>query len=240
MHDFDLHSPLGAIVRHHPALASVFAQLDIDTCCEGHLTLSAACARRELDPATVVALLRALPGRSARPGPAPSLGTLCSHIAREHHAWYRARLPGLPALYAEAVQCETAPAALLDTCTVVDRLATRVLAYCAEEAQTLFPALASLDDGPSHAPALPALLALVGTARAAAPFDAPTIAEIHRLTEDTTPPPGACRGLVALYRRIQGFEAHLRDHAHLVNNVLLPGALETARRFAGLPVPAGA
>lgn len=240
MHDIDLQSTLGAIVRHHPALAAVFAHLDIDTCCEGHLTLSAACARRDLDPATVVALLRALPGRAARPGPASSLGAICAHIAREHHAWYRAHLPGLPALYAEAVQCETAPAALLDTCTVVDAFATRVLAYCAEEETVLFPALEPLDHGTSGGPSLPALLTTLGTTRIAAPFDAAIIAEIRRLTEDYSPPPGACGGLIALYSRIETFETHLRDHAHLVRNVLLPTALETARRLAALPILAGA
>lgn len=240
MHDIDLHSTLGAIVRHHPALAAVFAQLDIDTCCQGHLTLSAACARRDLDPATVVALLRALPGRGTRPGPALSLASLCRHIAREHHTWYREHLPALPAHYAEAVQCETAPAGLLDTCTAVDALATRVLAYCDEEEGALFPALERLDRGTSGGPSLPVLLTTVGSTRVVAPFDAAIIAEIRRLTEDYTPPPGACQGLIALYRRIEAFEAHLRDHAHLVRNVLLPAALKTARRLAALPIPAHA
>lgn len=111
--------------------------------------------------------------------------------------------------------------------------------YCVDEETVLFPTLEPLDHGASGGPSLPALLATLGTTRAAGPFEAAIIAEIRRLTDDYTPPPSACRGLIALYGRIRSFEAHLRDHAHLVRNVLLPTALETARHLAALPIPAG-
>ena len=57
----DRESSLAELVVAQPRAAAVFERLRLDYCCGGASTLADACARRGLDPETVVALLDALP-----------------------------------------------------------------------------------------------------------------------------------------------------------------------------------
>lgn len=52
------------------------------------------------------------------------------------------------------------------------------------------------------------------------------IAEMNQaLTDDFTPPEGACMTWRTLYARLERFDLELRHHIHLENNVLFPRVL---------------
>ena len=48
---------------------------------------------------------------------------------------------------------------------------------------------------------------------------------IRRLTSDFQLPPEACATWIALYQRLEEFEAELMEHIHLENNILFRSAL---------------
>jgi regulator of cell morphogenesis and NO signaling len=50
---------------------------------------------------------------------------------------------------------------------------------------------------------------------------------IRQLTNDHTPPAGACGTWRALYLGLAEFERELMQHVHLENYVLFPGALKS-------------
>ena len=49
--------------------------------------------------------------------------------------------------------------------------------------------------------------------------------ELRRLSDDFTPPDGACNTYRVLYALLAEFEADLHQHVHLENNLLFPKAL---------------
>jgi regulator of cell morphogenesis and NO signaling len=51
------------------------------------------------------------------------------------------------------------------------------------------------------------------------------MAEIRRLSEDYTPPAGACPTFRAFYAGLREFEQDLHQHIHLENNILFPRAI---------------
>jgi regulator of cell morphogenesis and NO signaling len=53
---------VGEIVRALPARSRIFENLGIDYCCGGKKPLAEVCRAKNLDPATVVAMLAALDG----------------------------------------------------------------------------------------------------------------------------------------------------------------------------------
>ena len=69
---------LGDIVVARPSLARVFERLGLDYCCGGQQTLTAACARKGLDPHTVVVILTAAEAESAAPIEADTAGMTLS------------------------------------------------------------------------------------------------------------------------------------------------------------------
>jgi regulator of cell morphogenesis and NO signaling len=52
------------------------------------------------------------------------------------------------------------------------------------------------------------------------------LAEIRRITQDSTPPEDACRSFKELYRKLKAMEADLHQHIHLENNILFPKCKE--------------
>lgn len=52
------------------------------------------------------------------------------------------------------------------------------------------------------------------------------LAQIRSLSNNYTPPAGACPTYVALYRGLEEFERDLHQHVHLENNILFPRAIE--------------
>ncbi len=52
------------------------------------------------------------------------------------------------------------------------------------------------------------------------------MAEIRKLSQDYTPPDGACPTFHAFYEGLREFEEDLHKHIHLENNILFPRAIE--------------
>ena len=49
--------------------------------------------------------------------------------------------------------------------------------------------------------------------------------EIKKLSNNYTPPEGACNTFRALYAKLEEFENDLHQHIHLENNILFPKAI---------------
>jgi regulator of cell morphogenesis and NO signaling len=55
------------------------------------------------------------------------------------------------------------------------------------------------------------------------------LAKIRELTNNFTPPEGACPTFRALWQGLQEFESDLHRHVHLENNILFPRAITMER-----------
>ena len=54
---------------------------------------------------------------------------------------------------------------------------------------------------------------------------------IALLTNNYTPPEGACNTFRALYAKLEEFEQDLHKHIHLENNILFPEAIKLEQLF---------
>jgi regulator of cell morphogenesis and NO signaling len=222
----DRDTSLAELVVAQPRAAAVFERLRLDYCCGGASTLADACARRGLDPETVVALLDALQDEppelerlAAHDVGRASIAELCDHIVLAHHGPLHPALDRIDHLLATVVRVHGKDHPSLND---VDRLFSALRSDLQEhvnlEEDRLFPACRTLeasgdtvfDDG---------LLALLEDDHTAT---GDTICAIRELTGGFDEHRALCSTHRQLLAQLRAFELDLHQHVHEENNILFP------------------
>jgi regulator of cell morphogenesis and NO signaling len=221
------------IVRAMPARSRIFENLGIDYCCGGKRPLAEVCQAKNLDPATVVAMLAALDGGTESPVANPDamdLDELCDHIETVHHGYLREELPRLDFMTRKvaAVHGEHEPR-LLEVRQVFEAFNAEMTAHTHEEDETVFPAIRQLVGSTGGETAAAANLK-EALAKLEAEHDraGAALARFAELTDHYTPPEWACNTFRALYDGLAKLEQNTHQHVHKENNVLFPRALALA------------
>lgn len=224
------------IVSRNPAAASVLNRFDIDLCLQADLSLEGACQELQLSVDQVLEKLADAEFREhsdAAQDPATiSLGRLIQHIVRVHHHCVRQELPKLAEMAAKVAskRSDYAPE-LAIVAELVEKLQVEMYAHIQKEEQVLFPFISQMDQE-----------SIVAYPLAHACFRSVTqpifmmeqehesadriMAELIRLTDHFDPPSWACATHSALFFGLREFEADLRQHVHLENDILFPRAIE--------------
>ena len=222
------------IALENPASIRVFEAFGIDYCCGGRKPLAEACAAKSLSLEAVVAALEkgdASPKPGEQDWTNKSLSTLAAYIVETHHAYVRRELPRLAELAQRVVNRhgETMPE-LPKIQTRVAQITEELTEHLAKEEVILFPYITKLERAASGGTPKPH--GCFGTvanpiAMMTQEHDAAgtLLAEMRRLSNDFTPPVGACPTFHAFYRGLHEFEQDLHQHIHLENNVLFPKAI---------------
>lgn len=226
----DAETTVGELVRAQPNRARVFENLGIDYCCGGKKPLAEVCRARNLDPATVVAMLAALEGDPEEPAPNPdqmTLSGLCDHIERDHHDWLREELPRLDFMTRKvaAVHGDHEPR-LREIRRVFESFQAEIVAHTREEEEQIFPAIRNLDAA-SGRPAETAAALKVTFAKLESEHEqaGAALEQLADLTDRHTPPDWACNTFRALYDTLARLERNMHQHVHKENNVLFPRVL---------------
>ncbi|MEK9950569.1 MAG: iron-sulfur cluster repair protein YtfE [Curvibacter sp.] len=205
---------IGQIAVQLPGATAVFRRLKLDFCCGGQVSLRQAAHDKGLDLPALLAELGALQRPRTLPE-AQDPATLIAHILTRYHEVHRAQLPELirMARRVEAVHREH-PAVPRGLADFLEGMEQELLSHMMKEEQVLFPMLKAggnafvvqpiammRDEHTDHGEALERLAAL---------------------TNDATPPEGACNTWRALYAGIAQLSEDLIKHIHLENNVLFP------------------
>ena len=206
--------PIGQIAVQLPGATAVFRRLKLDFCCGGQVALSQAAVDKGLDPQAVLAELSALQRSDAVPE-AASPSDLIDHIVARYHHVHRAQLPELirMARRVEAVhrQNPDVPVGLAD---LLEEISEELQSHMLKEEQVLFPMLKSGGN--------PMVVHPIGMMRAEHVNHGEALDQLNALTNDATPPLGACNTWRALYAGIGQLGDDLINHIHLENNVLFP------------------
>jgi len=156
---------------------------------------------------------------------------LIAHIVDTHHVYVRHELPRIAELAAKVVNRhgDTRPE-LPQIQAKVAQITEELNEHLAKEEVVLFPYVTRLERSQSEGTAKPhACFATVASpiAMMTQEHDAAgaLIAEIRQLSDDYTPPVGACPTYHAFYSGLREFEQDLHQHIHLENNILFPRAL---------------
>ncbi len=211
---------LGALAIAIPRASKLFRDYDLDFCCGGKQTLERAASRKELDLDKLESELAALAAdpvdtRNWRLAP---LAEIIDYILPRFHQRHREQLSEL-VLMAEKVERvhgdkPTCPRGLAKQLNLI-RLDLEN--HMMKEEQILFPLI---KQGMGQQAAGPISVMEHEHDEAGEQLEV-----VKFLTNNVTPPEGACNTWQALYNGINTFISDLMEHIHLENNLLFPRAL---------------
>lgn len=222
------------IALENPASIRVFEQFGIDYCCGGRIPLDEACANKNLAITEVVA---ALEKASAEQVPqagkwaSASLNNLAKYIVNTHHAYVNRELPRLAEFAKKVVNRhgDSRPELPLIQAKVAE-LAEEMTQHQAKEELILFPHISRLEkaiheDKPKPQGCFGTVANPIAMMTREHDSAGALMAEIRKLSEDFTPPAGACPTYHGFYTGLREFEQDLHQHIHLENNILFPRAI---------------
>lgn len=217
-----LNSALGDLARSIPGATAVFHAHRLDFCCQGHRTLADAASKKGISAAAVAAELAALHPDSTgmRDWQQAPVAELVEHILQRFHARHREQLPELIRLARRVEQVhgdrEDCPNGLADH---LASMAQELESHMLKEEQILFPILLQGRQATVTGP--------ISVMRFEHEQHGVALDEVIRLTNDITPPTGACNTWQALYRGLEELRQDLMQHIHLENNILFAGSPRT-------------
>ncbi|MGH9520130.1 MAG: iron-sulfur cluster repair di-iron protein [Terriglobales bacterium] len=225
---------------HVPGAARIFDRAGIDFCCGGGKTLRVACEERGL---ALEEVLGALEYGASQPDAAATdaakwerapLGELTTHIVSTHHQYVRTETPRIEKWLEKCIAAhgERHPE-LLRLRHTFQGMASEMATHMAKEELILFPAIARLASPPSEgrpgATCFESLAQPVRMMMIEHDHSGKDLGEMRAASGEFTPPPDACGTYRALYQALEDYDADMRRHVHLENNILFPRALELER-----------
>lgn len=205
---------LGEIAVALPGATAIFRRLKLDFCCGGQVPLQEACLAKGLDVDALLTELAALERDDTTPV-TQDPGVLVDHIVQRYHEVHRAQLPELVrmARRVEAVHRDH-PQVPVGLSAHLERMEAELQEHMAKEEGLLFPMLKT----GGH----PGVVHPIAVMRHEHTDHGEHLESLAALTNDHTPPAGACNTWRALFAGTAQLTDDLINHIHLENNVLFP------------------
>lgn len=210
---------VGRIALTLPGATRVFHDHNIDFCCGGRITLREAAERAGLSSDSLVAELEGLANAESDEGDWQSASNdeLIDHILTRYHAVHRQQLPELTRMARRVEQVhgerDTCPNGLADLLSTIHQ---EMESHMRKEEQILFPMLRQGMGAQAQGP--------IAVMRHEHDDHGENLEQVMALTDDMTPPKGACTTWRALYIGLREFREDLMQHIHLENNLLFERA----------------
>jgi regulator of cell morphogenesis and NO signaling len=222
---------VGQIVAEDYRTSQIFRARGMDFCCGGKKTLSSLCEAKDIDLDDVLGEINLLEDVETEQHHFNewNLDFLADYIIQNHHNFVRKMLPELN-FYAEKVarvHGKNHPE-LLDILEKVQQLTYELLDHLEKEEEDLFPQIKGLVQHQKSGTVKEALVEILESEHEKA---GELMAEIESLTNNFTPPEGACASYRVLFQNLEGFQKDLHKHVYLENNILFPKALQLEARM---------
>jgi len=232
--------PVKDVVTSDHRTAAIFEKYSIDFCCNGGLTIDAACAQRGVDPAVVIGELTALgtiPGKDpSRPDSWP-LDRLTDHIVSTHHAYVRRMMPVIGAHVDKIVSVHGARhPELSDIARHVRAVMDELASHMQKEEMILFPYIRSLVAAENagqtlQAPPFGSIRNPIRMMEREHQSAGDALFHVREASGGYTAPSDACTTYRVTYKELEEFELDLHQHVHLENNLLFPRAITLEERL---------
>jgi regulator of cell morphogenesis and NO signaling len=230
---------VGSLLAEQPTRAAVFDRYKIDFCCGGGKTLADACGARGLNVEGVIKELQDADAQAARSEePAEvwlgrSLTELVDHIEQTHHTYLKQELPRLTALAEKVarVHGERAPQ-MVEFSLVYQALRAELEPHMMKEEMILFPFLRGMDSGRPKPGCFGSVQNPINQMEFEHQEAGLALQKLRELSNDYTPPEGACNSWRALLDGLSRMDHDLRVHIHKESSILFPKAVE-AERYLG-------
>ncbi|WP_339702541.1 iron-sulfur cluster repair di-iron protein [Algoriphagus aquimarinus] len=228
-------SIIGELVAQDYRFATVFQQNKIDFCCQGNRTIEEACAKKKVDVDALIGELN----KAAASGDASStdfnswsLDLLATYIEKKHHRYVEKRITEIKPMLAKIVKVHgDLHPELMEVEELFLGSAGELTAHMKKEEFILFPFVKKLVQAsedkteltPGHFGTVANPVAMMMDEHEA---EGERFRKIAELTNDYTPPLGACTTYMVTFSLLKEFEQDLHLHIHLENNILFPKAIE--------------
>lgn len=228
-------SIIGDLVAKDYRYATVFQNNKIDFCCQGNRTIEEACASKRKDIDKLLAQLTDVAtfnDSAATDFNSWPLDLLADYIQKKHHRYVESRITEIKPMLAKIVEVH---GAMQPELVEVEKLflesAGELTAHMKKEEFILFPFVKKLVHASEEKTELtPGQFGTVASPVAMMMDDHAVEGErfrkIAELSDDYTPPKGACTTYKVTYSLMKEFEQDLHLHIHLENNILFPKAVE--------------
>ena len=227
------------IVTENIKASHIFKKHDIDFCCGGGISLEKVCEKKGLNYETIVAELFTIDSMSEDSNDynAWELPFLIDYIVNIHHKYL---VENTPILLLYAAKVAKVHGHHYKEVVEIDRLlqlaAKELAAHMKKEELILFPFIKQLSKANKEGttPPTPHFGTVENPIHMMEDEHEKVggiFKEIARLTNNYTPPEGACNTFKALYDKLNEFEQDLHKHIHLENNILHKKALVLEKRL---------
>lgn len=222
------------IVKQCPQAADIFKRNRIDFCCGGNRPLSEATEQSKRSTEEILEEVNALyikkqeMNETGIDWDAASSSELIEHIIYKHHQFLTDELPQLTPYVTKVFRVHGNNHPHLGRIhQLFNQLKVELEQHIIKEETEDFPTLLQHEAEPTDATAqkMTNILASLEAEHAAA---GDILKELRQITNDFTPPEGACGTYRLVYQRLEALESDTFEHIHLENNVLFP----RARMFA--------
>ncbi len=227
------------VVTENIKAAHIFKKHGIDFCCGGGISIAKACEKAKVDPAVLEAELVNLDNAPDRASDYNSwkLDFLTDHIINVHHHYVEENSP-LLLQYAKRVNHVHGHhyTELAEIESLVTKVVQTMAAHQRKEELILFPFIKKLvkaeregtEVPPIHFGSVENPIHMMEEEHEEA---GNILRRISELSDNYTPPQGACNTYRAFYAKLDEFEQDLHHHIHLENNILFPKSLNLEKKL---------
>ncbi len=221
------------VVTSNIKTADIFKKHGIDFCCGGGISIKKACEKNNVSFDELEKELLSInnPVSNAYNYDSWKLDFLVDHIENIHHSYVAESTP-LVLQYAARVAKVHGHhySEVVEINTLFIAVAQELAAHMKKEELILFPFIKQLVKADKegvkvnqpHFGTVNNPIAMMEEEHENA---GDILKEIKKLSNNYTPPEGACNTFKALYAKLEEFEQDLHQHIHLENNILFPKAI---------------
>lgn len=223
-----LNTRVGELVANDFRCAHIFSQHGIDFCCGGGITLERAISRFNADEDALLNALLALDENTVTDQGLTELPLpdLLNYIEATHHTFVREKAPLLVEYSQKMVRAhgekhsEIKPLAGWITALVDD-----LMPHLMKEEQILFPAILGLHNQVESQTCFGHISNPINAMQYEHDDALQIMEKISELTNGFQPPEHACTTWRVCYASLAEFDADLKQHIYIENNVLFPKAI---------------
>ncbi|WP_242220909.1 iron-sulfur cluster repair di-iron protein [Bacillus cereus group sp. BfR-BA-01380] len=233
-HVFTETSVIGDIVTKFPKASDLFKSYRIDFCCGGNRPLIDAIHERNLSVEEVITNLNTLYhetkvlNESKIDWTTANYSEFIDYIVNKHHRYLNEELPQLSPYVTKVLRVHGANQPhLAQIHKLFHELKTELEQHIIKEETVDFPLILAFEQNPTDEN-YAKLSKVVEQLESEHSHAGDIIKELRNITNDFTPPEGACGTYRLVYQRLAALESDLFQHIHLENNILFPRAIAKA------------
>lgn len=221
------------VVTYNIKTADVFKKYGIDFCCGGGISIEKACKKNNVSFEEMEKELLDInnPTSNTYNYDDWKLEFLVNHIENVHHVYVKESSPIILQYAAKVAKVHGHHyKEVLEINKLFTEVANELAAHLKKEENVLFPFIKQLvkaerEGVKVNQPHFGTVNNPIAMMEEEHENAGDILKEIKKLSNNYTPPEGACNTFKALYAKLDEFEQDLHQHIHLENNILFPKAI---------------